>query len=435
MATDPKTIQDTWTNIGVGVQYIQTDNNLGNEIFIGYAGYSVQQTWANNWVKELYKNRLWELGISHLYSVRGPKDSSYQGLEIGNTNLCQHLLNIANQATKIIIVAHSSGSFVCHELLGQLYNSGKDKGQTKNKIIYYNLDGGGSGLNSNIVTNLAKMYCVYVSGKLGNSANTNSMQQLAKEFDTKADPIAIDGSTSGCASGAKWCLHDVLINQKPYNAKFFDLANDYGSINSNHPVNIEYLKNLTVPVGSFKDTGLHFADKMLGELKKLGILKGYEDDTFRPNQIISRGEFAAILAGTFGTFPVKNDPVKFNDIKAEDWFAKSVEFVTSRQLMSGFPDQTFQPQKPLLRVEALVSLSALLDNNEQNIDLKTYYDDVNKIPEWAIVGIKKATLSNLVVNYPNKRQLRPLDQATRGEIGAFIYQMLLGQNRVNKVMN
>lgn len=149
-------------------------------------------------------------------------------------------------------------------------------------------------------------------------------------------------------------------------------------------------------------------------------------------KIISRGEFAAILAGTFGTFPIKTDPVSFNDIKAEDWFAKSVEFVTSRQLMSGFPDQTFQPQKPLLRVEALVSLSALLENNEQNIDLKTYYDDVNKIPEWAIAGIKKATLSNLVVNYPNKRQLRPLDQATRGEIGAFIYQMLLLQNRVKK---
>ena len=432
MVTNSKQIQGSWTNIGAGVQYVKTGNSLGNEIFIGYAGYSVQQTWANTWVKAMYERRLWELGIGHLYSVKGPKDSTYSGLEIGNSSLSTDLLNIASQAKRIIIVAHSSGSFVAHELLEQLYNSGKDKGETESKILYYNLDGGRSGLNSNIVNKLAKMYCVYVSGSKGNSANTNTMKQLGSSYGNKAQSLAIDGSSSGCANGAKWCLHDVLINKKPYNSHTFDLKNDYGSINSSHPVNVEYLKYLTIPSGSFKDTGLHFADKMLGELKRLEILKGYDDGTFRPNNNISRAEFAAILAGTFSTIPVKSDSLSFKDIKPEKWYAKSVDFVTSRKLMSGFKDETFKPQKPISRMAALVSLSGLLEDSvTQNIDLKEFYDDYEDIPSWALEGLKKATSSDIVVNYPNKRQLRPQDNATRGEIASFVYQMLLLQNRVN----
>ncbi len=426
-----KTIDSSWGELGFGVSYLNTGSSVGNDIFIGYAGWTVRQSWTQKWVTELYRARLAELGIRHLYSVKGPRDPEYNAREIANSALGNHLLEIAESAQRFIIVAHSSGSYVAHELLQQLYESGKDQGQTAGKIIYYNLDGGATGLRQNIVNQLAAMYCVYVDGRLGRSANALEMEQLAQLYAPKAKVVRIEGNLSGCNSGARWCLHDVLINQKPYNPSTFNLFRDYSLLNENHPVTVDYLDNLEPPIneGEFKDTRHYFAEGMLAELRNLGILEGYKDNTFLPDESINRAEFAAIVAKAFREQPVTRETQQFIDVQREDWFANAVKFVTTRGMMSGFPDKTFRPEAPLSRLEALVSLASMLESKHQINHLQIYYDDANAIPDWALKAIAKATDGEIVVNYPNLRQLRPRAHVTRGEVAAFVYRTLVWQRR------
>jgi|GEM_PF-1802414 len=426
-----KIIDGSWSELGFGVCYLDTGNSIGNDIFIGYAGWTVRQSWAQKWVKELYCARLAELGIRHLYSVKGPRDPEYNACEIATESLSNHLLKIAQSAQRCLIAAHSSGSYVAHELLEQLYESGKDQGQTAGKIIYYNLDGGATGLSQTIVNQLATMYCVYVDGELGRSANALEMEQLAQLYAPKSEVIRVDGSLSGCHYAARWCLHDALINQKPYNPSKFDLYRDYFLLNENHRVTVDYLDNLEPPIneGEFQDTGNYFAEGMLAELRNLGILEGYKDNTFLPYESINRAEFAAIVAKAFTEQPVTREAQQFIDVQREDWFADAVKFVTTRGMMSGFPDKTFRPQAPLSRLEALVSLASLIESKHRINHLEIYYDDARAIPDWALKAIAKATDGEIVVNYPNIRQLRPRAHATRGEVAAFVYRTIVWQRR------
>ena len=69
------------------------------------------------------------------------------------------------------------------------------------------------------------------------------MEELGGLFGTRSSPLLIDASGCGCTG--TWCVHETLINQKPYNATTFDLKNDYGSINAAHPVTTAYLEVLT----------------------------------------------------------------------------------------------------------------------------------------------------------------------------------------------
>lgn len=91
-------------------------------------------------------------GIRHAYSVKGPRTTTYSGLEIENSKLLSHLYSLvsASSTTKprlIVIIAHSSGSYVADELFTQLfnriYNNPNDPvyAALKKRIVYYNLDG------------------------------------------------------------------------------------------------------------------------------------------------------------------------------------------------------------------------------------------------------------------------------------------------------
>ncbi len=80
-----------------------------------------------------------------------------------------------------------------------------------------------------------------------------------------------------------------------------------------------------------------------------GIVQGYPDGTFRPDQTINRAEFVKMLiasyfAGTTGPGPEEclQDPVIFHDVRRE-WFAAYVCVAKSQGIVQGYPDGTFRP--------------------------------------------------------------------------------------------
>ncbi len=222
--------EDGWQSLGTGVAYKRDGDGDGDGVFIGYAGWSVRDSWTRAWSQELSRARLKELGIGHLYAVRGPEDVGYERGEIKNSKLLAHLVNgISSRAPIILIAAHSSGSYVAHELLGILERAGTEAArETLHKTVYVNLDGGGQGLTPSIVGQLRDVAFVWAEDTTiakGVSANASTMDALGRAYGKTRTRIVSDHT--GCDSGARWCLHDAVITTRPHDPAKYDLANDY----------------------------------------------------------------------------------------------------------------------------------------------------------------------------------------------------------------
>jgi hypothetical protein len=237
---------DGWESVGLGVSYKKTGD--GDAVFIAYGGYSVKDEWSRAWTTELHKQKLKALGVGHLYAVKGPNDAGYNAREIANSKLAAHLLaGRAAAAPFILVAAHSSGSYVAHELLADLYRTNAPldtAGATRGKVVYANLDGGGAGLDQHIVGQLRRVAFVYAEDtKLGagRSANAGAAESLGAAYGHTTLRIVDDHS--GCHSGARWCLHDMLVTTRPHDPDRFDLARDYTDF-AGRPVQVGWIDAL-----------------------------------------------------------------------------------------------------------------------------------------------------------------------------------------------
>jgi hypothetical protein len=231
LVTDDKADGSEWADIGYGVAYRHV--NAGTGILIAYGGYTARLVDSAAWATELVNEKLGANGIGHIYAVKGPADASYSAREIQNTKLRAHMAMLP--IAPITVVAHSSGTYVAHELLGQLGNDSATLG----RIAYANLDGGGSGLTTQIVSALRDIDFVYARDPVaGLSHNSGTARALAMAYGVA--PIEVLVSMTGCASGASWCVHDVVITHRPHNPNSFDVANDYTDF-VNRSVTTEYL--------------------------------------------------------------------------------------------------------------------------------------------------------------------------------------------------
>ena len=231
--------EPTWTDIGLGVAYQQV--TTGGAIVIAYGGYSAKLSYSAAWVSELVDQKLGAEGVGHVYAVKGPQDAGYNAKEIANSKLRAHLATYDDGASPIYIVAHSSGAFVAHEILNQWHANGLQS--VLARVRYADLDGGGSGLTTTLVGELDKIAFVYAKDPtLARGLSQNSGAAIALGYTYRAYGAAFEVTqpNTGCTSGAGWCLHDVVITQKPHDPDMYNLALDYTDF-VNRPVTTAYL--------------------------------------------------------------------------------------------------------------------------------------------------------------------------------------------------
>jgi hypothetical protein len=231
-----------WLPISYGVAFQQV--NAGSAVLIAYGGYTAELSYSAAWATELVDAALGAQGVGRIYAVQGPADPSYSGKEIGNSELRAHLATIDDGVSPIYVVAHSSGTYVAHEMLGQYEDAGTTT--VLDRMGYANLDGGGTGLDTFIVTTLRAMTFTYAYDPTlsdGYSENYETGISLGQEYAPKATTYEVTVPDTGCDDGAGWCMHDVLITHRPHDPETFDLADDYTDF-VNRPPTIEYLPTL-----------------------------------------------------------------------------------------------------------------------------------------------------------------------------------------------
>ncbi len=179
----------------------------------------------------------------------------------------------------------------------------------------------------------------------------------------------------------------------------------------------------------FSDIQNHWARLFIEALAQRGIVSGFPDGTFRPNNSMTRAEFAAILSKAFAKSAKRQyDP--FVDVPATNWAAGVIQKAYETGFISGFPDKRFRPGDRISKVQVLVSLvSGLEIASKVKADLVTVlphlYKDSAAIPDYARDDVAVATRAKLVVNYPHVTIFGPNVAATRADVAATVYQALV----------
>ena len=135
-----------------------------------------------------------------------------------------------------------------------------------------------------------------------------------------------------------------------------------------------------------------------------GVVKGYEDGTFRPNQPITRREFAAIAARYAGNIDAWRT---FRDVPSTDWAYTLINRVGGAGWITGYEDNTFRPNNLITRAEVVAIVNRMLnrkadkayvDNNLMRAK-ETFVDNMRSA--WYFYDIYEAAVGHAFERQPN----------------------------------
>ena len=184
---------------------------------------------------------------------------------------------------------------------------------------------------------------------------------------------------------------------------------------------------------AFKDvqTG-YWAKAYIEALASQNIIAGFPDGSFKPNEPVTRAQFAAIINKAFKPSATRT-AITFKDVKSNYWAFSAIQTASSSPFLSGYPDLTFKPEQQIPRVQAIVALANGLGLTANSQTVINFYTDASQIPSYAVGPVAAATSRQLVINYPTVKELAPKRQATRADIAAFVYQALVNAGRVQPI--
>ena len=134
-------------------------------------------------------------------------------------------------------------------------------------------------------------------------------------------------------------------------------------------------------------------------LSKMGIIKGYEDGSFKPNDPISRAEFAAIAA----RFDPDGDktPASFSDVTSH-WAKDEISIAANHGWIKGYEDGSFKPDQKITRAETMTLVNRVLNRlpetkDDLHKDMKTWVDNMDETA-WYYLAVQEATNSHYFKN-------------------------------------
>ena len=151
-----------------------------------------------------------------------------------------------------------------------------------------------------------------------------------------------------------------------------------------------------------------------------GIISGYPDKTFKPENNITREEFVTVLVKYLGTD--LNAECDFADIAKDRWSYSYIAAAYELGIINGDAEKMFKPEARITRQDMAVIVARALNLSGAEAEA---FDDENTASDYAIDGIKALRAKDILNGFEDNT-FRPFDNATRAEAATIIYKISKG---------
>lgn len=165
------------------------------------------------------------------------------------------------------------------------------------------------------------------------------------------------------------------------------------------------------------------------------VVEGKGSEIFDPEGEITRAEFAAIVVRALGLRKVSD--IDFSDIQSSDWYYNSVRTASLYGIVKGYDDGTFRANQLISREEAMAMISRAMKISGLNTDMKdseannllAMFTDSEQSAAWARESIAACLRENVVFG-KTAETIAPKDKVTRAEVAVIISRMLKKANLI-----
>ena len=171
----------------------------------------------------------------------------------------------------------------------------------------------------------------------------------------------------------------------------------------------------------FTDVSNHWAYSAIKRVYTRGLMVGMDEKTFAPDQQLSRAMLAVILYAMAGE-PAVTGESPFTDVPADCWYTDAIIWAAQNGIVSGFGDGTFRPNEAVTRAQAAVMLYGYAAFTGADVTARadlSAYSDAGQIPAWAMDAMQWANARRLIVGRDSSH-LVPDGKTTRAEMAAIL---------------
>jgi hypothetical protein len=178
-----------------------------------------------------------------------------------------------------------------------------------------------------------------------------------------------------------------------------------------------------LPACIFTDILRHWAKTQICEAAGLGIVEGVSANTFAPNREITRTEFVVMLLRAL-RIPISEQAgaLPFSDKESiPAWAASAIFTGTAEGMLDGYPDGTFRPQQTITRSEMAVMIARVMKWKADGEHYLSYADGIN-IPDWARPYVGALHINGLLQGREGNR-FEPNGITTRAEAAVVMLRL------------
>lgn len=179
----------------------------------------------------------------------------------------------------------------------------------------------------------------------------------------------------------------------------------------------------------FLDTVGHWAQSFIAKLYSRGVVSGYDFDTYGPNNSLTRAELSKIALNSLGVLAPNVDEAPFLDVASDSWYAPYVAKMKELGVIEGYSDGTFKPDQTVNRAEAMKILLKIKGKDDSEL-LASYnpFSDVNN-DSWYAKYVLYAYEEGYVSGYRDEAgnltgKFGPENTITRGEMAKIVSNVM-----------
>lgn len=160
------------------------------------------------------------------------------------------------------------------------------------------------------------------------------------------------------------------------------------------------------------DVSGHWAENIVSKWIEAGKINGYEDGSFKPDNNMTRAEFAKVLASVISIKIAEYAEHEFLDVKESDWYYESVKKLVTLNVVA--PGESFNPSNFITRQDVMTMAGRAFYYISENQELLSKFNDADKVSDYAKEYVAGLIDAEIVSGYEDNT-IRPLNNITRAE--------------------